>query len=35
MGDFNAAPGLTTTNGLIGTPPNLAAPGKRMLPSCI
>ena len=33
MGDFNAAPGLTTTNGLIGTPPNLAAPGKRMLSS--
>src|SRR5262245_1087591 len=33
MGDFNAAPGLTTTNGFIGTPPNLAAPGKRMLSS--
>jgi gamma-glutamyltranspeptidase / glutathione hydrolase len=33
MGDFNAAPGLTTTNGLIGTLPNLAAPGKRMLSS--
>jgi gamma-glutamyltranspeptidase/glutathione hydrolase len=33
MGDFNAAPGLTTTNGLIGTTPNLAAPGKRMLSS--
>ncbi len=33
MGDFNAAPGLTTTNGLIGTAPNLAAPGKRMLSS--
>ena len=33
MGDFNAAPGMTTTNGLIGTPPNLAAPGKRMLSS--
>lgn len=33
MGDFNAAPGLTTTEGLIGTPPNLAAPGKRMLSS--
>ncbi len=33
MGDFNAAPGLTTTNGLIGTEPNLAAPGKRMLSS--
>jgi gamma-glutamyltranspeptidase/glutathione hydrolase len=33
MGDFNAAPGLTTTNGLIGTEPNLAGPGKRMLSS--
>ena len=33
MGDFNAAPDLTTTNGLIGTAPNLAAPGKRMLSS--
>jgi gamma-glutamyltranspeptidase/glutathione hydrolase len=33
MGDFNAAPGLTTDSGLIGTPPNLAAPGKRMLSS--
>lgn len=33
IGDFNAAPGLTTTNGLIGTAPNLAAPGKRMLSS--
>jgi len=33
MGDFNAGPGLTTTNGLVGTPPNLAAPGKRMLSS--
>lgn len=33
MGDFNASPGLTTTNGLIGTAPNLAAPGKRMLSS--
>jgi gamma-glutamyltranspeptidase/glutathione hydrolase len=33
MGDFNAAPGLTTTDGLIGTPPNLAQPGKRMLSS--
>jgi gamma-glutamyltranspeptidase/glutathione hydrolase len=31
MGDFNAAPGLTTPEGLIGTPPNLAAAGKRML----
>jgi gamma-glutamyltranspeptidase/glutathione hydrolase len=33
MGDFNAGPGLTTREGLIGTPPNLAAPGKRMLSS--
>jgi len=33
MGDFNAAPGMTTTNGLIGTAPNLAASGKRMLSS--
>jgi gamma-glutamyltranspeptidase/glutathione hydrolase len=33
MGDFNAGPGLTTTEGLVGTPPNLAAPRKRMLSS--
>jgi gamma-glutamyltranspeptidase / glutathione hydrolase len=33
MGDFNAAPGLTTAEGLIGTAPNLAEPGKRMLSS--
>ena len=33
MGDFNAAPGLTTAEGLIGTEPNLAEPGKRMLSS--
>ena len=33
MGDFNAGPGLTTADGLVGTPPNLAAPGKRMLSS--
>jgi gamma-glutamyltranspeptidase/glutathione hydrolase len=33
MGDFNAGPGLTTAQGLIGTDPNLAAPGKRMLSS--
>ncbi len=33
MGDFNAVPGFTSTNGLIGTAPNLAAPGKRMLSS--
>ncbi|HEY7922589.1 MAG TPA: gamma-glutamyltransferase, partial [Vicinamibacteria bacterium] len=31
MGDFNAGPGLTDATGLIGTEPNLAAPGKRML----
>jgi gamma-glutamyltranspeptidase/glutathione hydrolase len=31
MGDFNAGPGLTDAAGLIGTAPNLAAPGKRML----
>ncbi|MDX1675682.1 MAG: gamma-glutamyltransferase, partial [Longimicrobiales bacterium] len=33
MGDFNPAPGLTTEDGLIGTAPNLAEPGKRMLSS--
>lgn len=33
MGDFNAGPGLTDEKGLIGTPPNLAQPGKRMLSS--
>lgn len=33
MGDFNPGPGLTTASGLIGTEPNLAAPGKRMLSS--
>jgi gamma-glutamyltranspeptidase / glutathione hydrolase len=33
MGDFNAAPGLTNANGLIGTEPNLARPGQRMLSS--
>jgi len=33
MGDFNAGPGLTDTKGLIGTPPNLARPGRRMLSS--
>ena len=31
--DFNAAPGLTDETGLIGTEPNLARPGKRMLSS--
>ncbi len=33
MGDFNASPGLTTEQGLIGTDANLARPGKRMLSS--
>ena len=33
MGDFNAGPGLTDSSGLIGTPANLAEPGKRMLSS--
>jgi gamma-glutamyltranspeptidase / glutathione hydrolase len=33
MGDFNAAPEMTTAEGLIGTKPNLAMPGKRMLSS--
>ena len=33
LGDFNPASGLTTTNGLIGTPPNLAQPRKRPLSS--
>jgi gamma-glutamyltranspeptidase/glutathione hydrolase len=33
MGDFNAGPELTNTQGLIGTKPNLAEPGKRMLSS--
>ncbi|MEW6319728.1 MAG: gamma-glutamyltransferase [Acidobacteriota bacterium] len=33
MGDFNAAPELTDERGLIGTRPNLAQPGKRMLSS--
>jgi len=33
MGDFNAGPGLTDENGLIGTEPNLARPGQRMLSS--
>jgi gamma-glutamyltranspeptidase/glutathione hydrolase len=33
MGDFNAKPGLTDRSGLIGTKPNLAEPGKRMLSS--
>jgi gamma-glutamyltranspeptidase / glutathione hydrolase len=33
MGDFNLIPGRTDTTGRIGTPPNLIAPGKRMLSS--
>jgi gamma-glutamyltranspeptidase/glutathione hydrolase len=33
MGDFNAGPDLTNERGLIGTPANLAEPGKRMLSS--
>lgn len=33
MGDFNAGPGLTDATGLVGTEPNLAQPGKRMLSS--
>ena len=33
MGDFNAGAGLTDATGLVGTPPNLAHPGQRMLSS--
>jgi gamma-glutamyltranspeptidase / glutathione hydrolase len=33
MGDFNPGPSLTTIDGLIGTSPNLAQPGKGMLSS--
>jgi gamma-glutamyltranspeptidase/glutathione hydrolase len=33
MGDFNKKPGTTNLTGDIGTPPNLIAPGKRMLSS--
>jgi gamma-glutamyltranspeptidase/glutathione hydrolase len=33
MGDFNAGPGLTDASGLVGSEPNLAGPGKRMLSS--
>lgn len=33
MGDFNPVPGVTTTDGQIGTPPNRISPGKRMLSS--
>lgn len=33
MGDFNPQPGRTDSTGLIGTPANVVAPGKRMLSS--
>jgi gamma-glutamyltranspeptidase/glutathione hydrolase len=33
MGDFNSAPEVTDVRGYIGTKPNLATPGKRMLSS--
>jgi gamma-glutamyltranspeptidase/glutathione hydrolase len=33
MGDFNPRPGHTDRTGRIGTPPNVARPGKRMLSS--
>jgi gamma-glutamyltranspeptidase / glutathione hydrolase len=33
MGDFNSAPEMTDERGNIGTRPNLAVPGKRMLSS--
>lgn len=33
MGDFNPQPGITKSNGQIGTTPNLVAPEKRMLSS--
>lgn len=33
MNDFGWLPGVTDTSGRIGTPPNLIAPGKRMLSS--
>lgn len=33
MGDFNPQPGVTTSNGQIGTNPNLIEPEKRMLSS--
>src|SRR5207253_3087161 len=33
MMDFNWQPGVTDKKGTIGTPPNLIAPGKRMLSS--
>ncbi len=33
MSDFNPIPGTTDVDGLIGTEPNLVAPGKRMISS--
>jgi len=33
MSDFNWHPGITDRHGAIGTPPNVIAPGKRMLSS--
>jgi gamma-glutamyltranspeptidase/glutathione hydrolase len=33
MGDFNGRPGLTVATGMIGTTPNRARPGQRMLSS--
>ncbi len=33
MGDFNPVPGRTDSTGMIGSPPNRIAPGKRMLSS--
>jgi gamma-glutamyltranspeptidase/glutathione hydrolase len=33
MNDFNWIPGVTDASGRVGTPPNLLAPGKRMLSS--
>ncbi len=33
MGDFNPQPGITNSQGLIGTKPNLVVAGKRMLSS--
>ncbi len=33
MNDFNWIPGVTDTNGRVGTPANLLVPGKRMLSS--
>jgi gamma-glutamyltranspeptidase/glutathione hydrolase len=33
MMDFNPVPGVTNDKGMIGTPPNVVAPGKRMLSS--